>query len=119
MYLGVLGFRGIKVSTGPEVTGELNTRHEVSDETVLLIDEVHVEEVRERLAVQHGHHVGVNTQKQREGRRDIGTEHRTLVLLGSFLKERLRSLEPEVVQPVGDGAQQRPAVRPRDRTDGK
>ena len=115
----MLGFRGIKISAGSDVIGELNTRHEVSDETVLLVDEVHVEEMRERLTVQHGHNVRVNSQKQGECRRNVGTEHRTLVLLSSLLEESFRSLEPEVVQPVGDGAQKRPAVRPRDGTDGK
>lgn len=117
MYLGVLRFRSIKVSAGPEVTGELDTGHEVADKTVLLLNEVHVEEVRERLAVQHRHNVGVHAEEQRETRRDIGTEHGALVLVGPFLEERLWALEPEVVEPVRDWAQQRPAVRSRDRTD--
>ena len=111
----MLWLSSIKVSTNPDIAGELDAGHEISDENVLLLHKLHVEEVWKGLGVEDGDNVGINVVEEREGGGDVGAENRALVLVNSLPEECLRALEPEVVEPVGNGPQQRPPVAAGDR----
>jgi hypothetical protein len=102
-YLSVLWLIGVKVSTNPDIPGELEAGHVISDKNIPLLHNLHVEEVCERLGVKDGNNVGINVGEEREGRGYVGAENRALVLLYSLPKECLWPLEPEVVKPVGYG----------------
>lgn len=90
-------FRSVKVSTDPDIPGELHAGHEISNENVPLLHDLHVKEVCERLGVEDGNDVRVNISEERERGRDVGAENRALVLLYSLPEELLGALEPEVV----------------------
>lgn len=96
----MLRFSNVVVNTDPNISGEGKARHKFSDENILLLNEVHVKEVRERFAVEDCDHVRVHVSEERERRRKVGTENAALVLLHSRLEEAVWFLEPEVVQPV-------------------
>lgn len=95
--LGVLRLGGVLINTDPHVSGVGDAGHEISDEDVLLVYEVHVKEVRKGPAVEQSNDVWVHVQEEREGRRNIGTEHGALVLLDPLPEEHIWLLEPEVV----------------------
>ncbi|KAK4790585.1 hypothetical protein SAY86_017889 [Trapa natans] len=96
------------------IAGELDAGHEVSEEDVPFLDDVHVEEVREGGDVEEGDDVGVDIEEEREGRGDVGAEDSALVLVHALPEEGLGALEPEVLEPVRYGAEKRPAVASRD-----
>lgn len=110
----MLWLGGVEVSSDPNVPSELDAGHEVPHEDVPLLHQVHVEEVREGLAVEHGHDVRVDVEEERERGGHVRTEHGALVLLDPLPKERLGALEPEVVEPVGNGPNHWPTVAPGD-----
>lgn len=116
-YLRMLRFRSVLVDTDPDVSGEGNAGDKVSDEDIFLVDEVHVEEVGEGLAIEEGDDVGVHVEEEGERGRNISAEHAALVLVHSRPEEALWLLEPEIVQPVRHGPQQRPPVTSRDLPD--
>jgi len=103
----MLRFGGVLVHADPDFSGEVDVGDKVSDENVLLVDEVQVEEVGEGFDIENCDDVGINVGEEGEGGRNIGAEHRALVLLHSLLEEALRLLEPEVVQSIRQGAKQR------------
>lgn len=96
----MLRIGGILVDADPHISGEADVGDKVSDENVLLVDEVDVEEVGERFDIENCDDVGINVDEEGEGGRNIGAEHRALILLHSVLEEALRLLEPEVVESV-------------------
>lgn len=63
-----------------------------------------------RFAVKNSNDIRVYVENKRPRGWDVCTEHSALVLFNAFSEESFRTLEPEVVKAVGDGAQQRPAV---------
>lgn len=100
IYLSVLGLRSVKIRTDTHVAGEANAGHEVSDENIGLLHDVHVEKVGERLDVEDGDDVGINAEEERESGGNVRPENGALVLLNSALEEGFGALEPEIVQPV-------------------
>lgn len=111
----MLGFCGIKISANPKPAGEIDAGHEISDENIRFLDELHVEEVAEGLDVEHRHHVRIHAGKEGERRRHVRTEHRAVVLLRSLREEIIRPLEPEILQPVRQRPDHRPPVASGDR----
>ena len=111
----MLRLGGIQIRTNAHTASEGNARHEVSDQSVLLLHDVHVEELREGLDVQDGDDVWVDSGEQGEGGWHVGAEHGALAFLYPLPEERLRPLEPEVIEPVRDWTQHRPPVPARDR----
>lgn len=105
----MLRFRWIQIGTDSHISGETGARHEIADENILLLDDFHVEQMRKRLAIENRNHFRIG-EDERERRRNIRTENRASILLHSSSEELLRSLEPEVIQPVADGSEQRPTV---------
>lgn len=93
----MLRFRSVLVNADPNVSGEGNAGDKISNKNILLLHEVHVEEVREGVAVKDSDDVGVHVQEERERRRNVRTEHTALVLFHSLPEEALWLLEPEVV----------------------
>lgn len=93
----MLRFSSVLINADPHVSGEGDAGHEISDEDVLFVDEVDVEEVSEGFAIKQSDDVWVDVGEEREGRRDIGTEHGALVLVDPLPEEGLRLLEPEIV----------------------
>ncbi|CAN0914435.1 hypothetical protein LINGRAHAP2_LOCUS28573 [Linum grandiflorum] len=110
----VFRFQNILVSAHPEISIETHTGHEVSEQRILLVGDLRVEQMCVRLAVQNHHHFRIHSGEEREARRHVRTEHRRLVLLHLIPEELARSLEPEVVQPVRYRTHHRPPVRSRD-----
>ena len=114
-YPGVLGLGGVEIGTDSNVAGVLDAGHEVADEDILLLDNIHIKEKGEGFAIEDGDYVRIDIDEEGERRRDVGTEHGALVLVDPLPEERLRALEPEVVEAVGDRAEHRPAVAARNR----
>ena len=75
--------RGIKISTNPGISSELDARHEVPYQNILFLHYFHVEKMSKRLTVNNSYDVRVHSQKERETWRNIGTENGALVLLHS------------------------------------
>lgn len=115
----MLRFGSVLVNADSHVSGEGDAGDKVSDENILLVDEVHVEEVGEWFHVENRDYVGINVNEEGEGGRNIGAEHGALVFLHSLSEEALWLLEPEVVKPIRDGAQQREPVASRNLPDRK
>lgn len=99
-YQGMLSFRGIEISTNSNSAGEIDAGHEISDEHIGLLDDLHIEEMAEGFDVEHRHHVRIDADEEGERRRNVRPENRTVVLLHSLPKETLRSLKPRILQPV-------------------
>lgn len=99
-HLSMFRLRRIEIGANPQTAGEVDSRHEISDEHIGLVDELHVEEMGERLHVQHRHNVRVHAYEQRERRGYVGPKNRAVVLADFLLEEALWPLEPEVLQPV-------------------
>ena len=111
----MLRLGGIQIRTNAHTAGVGNAGHEVSDQSVRLLHNVHVEEMREGLDIKDGDDVGVDSGEEGKGWWHVGPEHGALILLYPLLEERLRTLEPEVVEPVRDRPHHWPPVPARDR----
>ena len=70
---------------------------EITNKNVLLVNNFHVKEMRERLTVKEGDDIGVNPGKEGEAWRDVGSKHCAFVLVCSRPEEGLWPLKPEVV----------------------
>lgn len=93
----MLWLRGIEISTGPDIPGELNTGHELADKNVLLLHNIHVKKISKRLGIENCYNVRIHPGKERKCWGHVCAEHGGLVLLNAFLEESIRTLEPEVV----------------------
>lgn len=99
-YLGVLRLRRIEIRANPHIPGELDARHEVSDEHIPFLHDVQIEEVWERLAVEERHDSGIHVEEEGKGWGHVGAEDGALMLFHPLPVEVVRALEPEVVKPV-------------------
>lgn len=102
--------RSIKISTNPQASCKLNTGHEITNKNIFLLHNLHIKEMSKRFTVKNSNDIGVYVEKQRPRGWYVCTEHSALVLFNAFSKESFRTLEPEVVEAVGDGTQKGPAV---------
>jgi hypothetical protein len=88
---------GIEVRTDTYATGVVNIGAKLAEQRLGLINEIIIKEVRVGLRIEQGDDVRVYTKKEGEGRRNIGTEDRAVMLLHPGFVELVWSLEPKIV----------------------
>lgn len=108
----------VKIRANPRTAGEFDAGHEVSDQNITLLDDFHVEKVREGLHIQESNNIRVHFEEERKRRGQVCSENCAVEFLDSRLEELLGALEPGIVQPVGERAYDRPTVAAGDRQPG-
>ena len=117
LELGVAILAGVQVCEDAVAGVEARGWHVGAREHVPLLHLAHVEQGGERLLVQKADHPGV-LGDGRAGRH-VDAEHGAVVLGHAAVVELLLALEPEVVQPVLDGAVEWHAIVSGDVTQGQ
>lgn len=108
---------GVEVDADAGVAGEAEGGHIGPDEDVSLVDEGRVEEGGEGGAIEDGDYAGINAEEEGEGRGHIGAEDGAVVSCHAAAEEFVLALEPEVVEPVLEGPEERNTVAAGDGPD--
>ncbi|KAL0910332.1 hypothetical protein M5K25_021305 [Dendrobium thyrsiflorum] len=109
-HSGMARLGRVEIDADANIAGEAEGGHIRPYEDVSLVDEGRVEEGGERVAVENGDYAWVDVEKEGEGWGHICPEDGAFVSRHAAAEEFILALEPEVVEPILEGTEERDTI---------